>query len=136
MIRLVQIIFVAMLFMNSANAGCFAGAICTPDGQVILPPPPPPPPPPSEGFLIVDAKIKSIEVGAFDSDGFSVELSKGEGFCYPSFSFWKSDDVTPSRWKAALSVAISAMVTGKSIDVYSFTDDRNCSSAASITIKH
>ncbi len=87
----------------------------------------------AEGELINNARVRSIQIGNNNRDGFAIILDGGIGVCTRAVNFYEPV-VTTARWKAALALATTAMLSNKEIRAYSHVDGSNCGQATFIEI--
>lgn len=90
----------------------------------------------AQGYIVKGAKITTVSSTSNNVDAFWVYYEGGQSDkCNGRVKFVATNAGTTGVFERSFSLAMSALVAGKDVEIYSYTDDTNCHSAASINMK-
>lgn len=99
--------------------GCFSATLCA-----------------APGYIVKGAKITTVSSTSNNIDAFWVYYEGGQSDkCNGRVKFIATNAGTSGVFERTFSMAMSALVAEKSIEIYSYIDAANCHSAVAINLK-
>lgn len=90
----------------------------------------------AQGYIVKGAKISTVSSTSNNVDAFWVYYEGGQSDnCNGRVKFIATNAGTEGVFERSFSLAMSALVAGKKVEIYSYIDDTNCHSAVSINMK-
>ncbi|WP_020411156.1 DUF5992 family protein [Microbulbifer sp. VTAC004] len=86
------------------------------------------------GYITTGATVTKVSATSQNADAFWVWYSSGTDKCSGKVKFQLANAGTEGVFQRTFTLATTALVSGKRVDVYSYTDDTDCLSAVSIDL--